>query len=1133
MKFRSTSFQISREIRDDATTAPSTMPFKMASLRHKKSRAMYNDYELEQQGDIGAQDAPKQPDTVLLQQQPQQHQQQLQLQQLQQKQQQEQQQGDVRKAFSRKRAMQDFFRSTQANIKTTGANIKASSSKLPRRMTVRKAKVVKQPPSKRNSSQMRSLDMDRNVLDKLMGPPKPESSGRIQSPNFLSNQRIQASARAAASSPRVALLSTPGRSQAELDRQPLSVEELQDMFIGAPYFSVEKMDNGQYRPQVVFRGENVAASARYGRDYASLGHASFEASTLCLHMTRQTVGGRAPGRSEEDVVRKPGDNLLEVPGMLSANGLDPGTIGSEHFLQLPIADSSRLPDEPHFFDKRKLLCSQPESVGLREPDMELIIDRLTELGELHATRKSGSSEPQPWSDEKVEEMGEDLFARVLDPELGTTQAGTGSVTLKTQIEALQKVLDETELWHDFSQVEWRIRVGQVLWTSQEDESVQLDEHRQPSERDVVLLQIMLAAELLVRLDTLKFRTPPAESEEEDRGGVSNTQHSGKIQWDLVLAQIFLENLTISAKPRDGSSKANHRSSLFSTISYLTAKETPEDDDQTVEPLLFPRNEEKQLAGLLYFADAIGWPHVQDVQSELEAKLMSSVRNSDRRDRQNRPESSSLRPVSGVSMYATPLSSPAFAPPPMYTPSTRADRSSGYFGGIGLGAQQQQQQPRQQQQNSRPGFNRMTTANSMQLLAASSAQDAGPDAFEVGGWLSRSWLTGLVLPGEPASHFLISTLLENSPQAIEALGDAANLYGGFSYAGRTFWSKSCVVGRVLAATGGAKECMGWVSVPGLPAGHQRDGWVDVDVKDAPASHAAAGGQARIKGDGVAAKDSDPLHGASVTAMQAGDFTIPADGPPVMGNEVDSHGLSFTPLRPSSHALLANAHTNTEEGGMGTQSTSTAHLTFSSPLNTKLAKLDVPLTYDVHFIASYPCHPSLPQHSTTSKLSSPLDTNKPASPANTEAGTDVDASLDAKASIAHPTDSGRTSAITSVTLSSFTIEKELPPRPAHPLHIDYHFEVVPVATLLSAPPESGRNRALSSPEQRVAKPTPGSVGAANEVVVLDCRGTNDLELLARAWCAKVGENALIGKSGRTCLACCVREARALGVGVVVRT
>ena len=100
--------------------------------------------------------------------------------------------------------------------------------------------------------------------------------------------------------------------------------------------------------------------------------------------------------------------------------------------------------------------------------------------------------------------------------------------------------------------------------------------------------------------------------------------------------------------------------------------------------------------------------------------------------------------------------------------------------------------------------------------------------------------------------------------------------------------------------------------------------------------------------------------------------------------------------------------------------------------------------------------------------------------------------------------------------------------HPLHVDYHYDVVPVTTLFMAATET-RPRALSFGAER----QPEVHAAAKEVMVLDCRGAEDLELFARAWCAKVGENAVIGKSGRTCLACCIREARALGICVVIRT
>jgi len=450
--------------------------------------------------------------------------------------------------------------------------------------------------------------------------------------------------------------------------------------------------------------------------------------------------------------------------------------------------------------------------------------------------------------------------------------------------------------------------------------------------------------------------------------------------------------------------------------------------------------------------------VEDVQSQLEPKPMPA---------------GSDRPLSTISIYATPLGSPrSFGEP--------GNRTS-YFGG--LWKLQQQQQP------SRPGVSRATTAQSMQLLPSATAKNT-TDGFDVGGWLSRSWLAGLVLPGEPASHFLISTLLENSLPAIDTLGDSANLYGGFVYRGRTFWSKSCVVGRVLAATEGATECMGWISVPG-GATDQKDGWVNANVKDFP----YAPSQPRIKDSEVVAKDSDPLRGTLSAGVQAGDFTTPTDGPPVMGNEVRSHGLSFMSSG-STFELTKSAE------GLSAMSTSTAQLTLSSPINSKLSKLHVPLTYDIHFVSSYPCHPTSGSGHTTSRPPTSANLTSPAG---------------IMADSARPSE------------STLSFDKDLPVAPAHPLHVDYKYTVVPVATLLSAAPAESRSRALSSPGRRT-KVQPVD---EEEVVVLDCRGTTDLELLARAWCAKVGENAIVGKSGRTCLSCCVREARALGVSVVIRT
>jgi hypothetical protein len=97
-----------------------------------------------------------------------------------------------------------------------------------------------------------------------------------------------------------------------------------------------------------------------------------------------------------------------------------------------------------------------------------------------------------------------------------------------------------------------------------------------------------------------------------------------------------------------------------------------------------------------------------------------------------------------------------------------------------------------------------------------------------GWLSSSYISGLILPGEGLSHFLISSLLENDEAALSTLGREAILYSGFSYSGRSFWSSACIVGRVLAAGKGASECVGWISSDIMPRG-VGDSWVHIDVE----------------------------------------------------------------------------------------------------------------------------------------------------------------------------------------------------------------------------------------------------------------------------------------------------------------
>ncbi len=182
---------------------------------------------------------------------------------------------------------------------------------------------------------------------------------------------------------------------------------------------------------------------------------------------------------------------------------------------------------------------------------------------------------------------------------------------------------------------------------------------------------------------------------------------------------------------------------------------------------------RQVDGLAHFARKLRWPDIESYASRI---------------------SESMKLVT----QGTPLTTPLASPSP--TPRTESRRSS-YFGG-----------------GSKDTASVKHTISRRQNLSA---------ALRPSGWLSKSYVSGLVLPGEGLHHFLMSTLLENDQEAMRKLGSMANLCGGFVYYGKSFWSTACIVGRVLAAGKGSAECMGWISSDITPQG-LGNGWVNVEV-----------------------------------------------------------------------------------------------------------------------------------------------------------------------------------------------------------------------------------------------------------------------------------------------------------------
>lgn len=79
-----------------------------------------------------------------------------------------------------------------------------------------------------------------------------------------------------------------------------------------------------------------------------------------------------------------------------------------------------------------------------------------------------------------------------------------------------------------------------------------------------------------------------------------------------------------------------------------------------------------------------------------------------------------------------------------------------------------------------------------------------------------WLFGLVLPGKPFRHRILSCLIIACPST-RRLGIVPSYGDGLVIGGKSYWPKSTVLGRVLAGLKDAKSACGWVGPLPAPVG----------------------------------------------------------------------------------------------------------------------------------------------------------------------------------------------------------------------------------------------------------------------------------------------------------------------------
>ena len=729
-------------------------------------------------------------------------------------------------------------------------------------------------------------------------------------------------------------------SVAELDQQTslgLSKDEAKTLFFGAPHFMLEKGKHGKAFPQAFFPWNNDLDVSDL-TDRQPLSHEAFGAATLHAHLPIPNKGTWKPsveGPQMREKWKRPMFDLgiFEVPNMLSIDGKEPGTVGLRYFLELPLAESfsSRsiqpAADKPEWDmgkmqaievttalkhdnrniklgkhappqDRLTLVRGGPKawaSVGVRDITTPMIMQRLAYISDMHDQILKDGFQTSLLSKQSCAELHKHLFTEFLFPPVFNGSEADPN-DLKVQTESLAKVLTTPGAWIDLSRREWRIRIGQILWEIPPHQGFEADTSDLPpdSERKWLLIQLLLAIELLLRLEAA-IRLGVATQTEDFHVSSAEIHHfnklrNDKINWDLVTARRFLDTLRV-VKPE---TTIEHNLGTINDSHFFSALRRKRDHegerlDSSWSCPMQPRQLKMQITALSIFAKALDWPDWTPIETRLRKELLEDQENV-------------------KTLFSTPI------------PST-AKEEARVFAELGI-------DPRLEPKGGA-------------WIRRACVMLQTPGKGRVGGWLSRAWMMGLVLPSEATSVLLMACLLENHTNVLSKIGQVAYLHSGFTLGGRSWWSIHSIIGRVFAPTGGSQS-MGWVNTPTLKLQNSEgqaiiEGWYNVCTHKMPTLREGS----RIQDGPRLAVESSPL-GIGHGKVLSTEFSM-----------IDDKQVFKD--RPPQIRLEAVAFKEHKENGVASR-TYQAEATFDVVSQDRgRLKFTFQLWYDAYFVTAHSCRP----------------------------------------------------------------------------------------------------------------------------------------------------------------------------------
>ncbi|KAL3954852.1 hypothetical protein ACCO45_010415 [Purpureocillium lilacinum] len=774
----------------------------------------------------------------------------------------------------------------------------------------------------------------------------------------------------------------------------LSEDDIEKLFSGAPqYFArTESHYHGAPHPSVAFPFDEEL-EIRDLTDHVQIEDRAWSGVTAWPHITRDQEHDAAARRQAEEKHRAHFYvRCRERPNMLSMHGVEKGTMGYQAALELSAADS--LEEEQFGFESvgtkaRAIVDARERILGPqgwlhRLPEHELL-DRLRRNADLYRRNDLRSR--------KSADTYADLFHAFMRP-CNTVIDRTDRHSLSNQIVALLKCMGTANVWIDLSRVEWRIRLGQVLWGEKGDDD--LDDAtavhdadsaaERAEEKYWLFMQILVASELLLRLDAVtdgvEFGSggiKPIDVAYFERGATQT------VKWSLMLARSWLENVEIIKEEEKEPGLYGRRHLLCRGAGAVG----------------WPPSQ-RQVDGLIHFARNLMWPGIDRYEYTISERAQ-------------------------IAGGATPTKHPSSS-----TTSVDSEKPSSYFG---------------------------------------------------------AWDT--------LCHYLMATLLENDREAMAKLGPCANLSGGFVYSGKSFWSTSCIVGRVLAAGKGAAECMGWISTDVVPEGRS-DGWLSIEAEDVADDLAHLGKKARIWADFIVPHETG--YSASPPSVYVELLALELSAP--------AGAVPATPLA----ELIPTPSTTTDAGKAPEIISYPASIRFSVSVEGRDdEEVTYPLTYDISFVTAHPRFwlGDAPGFAVCEQDGPPLHKYYNFTVIH----------------ISELLQKPRT------TLSEFLLDPTLGKAGGATNGV---LVVDCITNLADAPQSPALERVASSPSGSPVGHRKGSFSAAAQMFLESRKRQfgSDMEVLVRALCAQRGWNALVSRRKRGCLACAIREAGALGWKVIVR-